>query len=216
VRFFRTAVLLLIAVAAFAVTSTAGAADNGSVSIVPASSDVPTGGTVDIDVIIDPPSIGTSIWIVHVYYDPSVVQYVSCTPMANPGGGIAFASACDNATPHGVTFGGWVENQGGTPHGFETPQVAGTFTFTAIGAPGSQSPLSIIVQAMLGPNGEVEAPQTHNGVINVVAAPVGGTVEILSATGTGGTGVWWAAAQTAVVLLLALGGTAVGYRRVRR
>lgn len=212
-RLFRTGFLLLIVVAAFAVASGASAAGNGSVSIVPPSSTVEPGSNVTVSVVEDPPAVGTSIWIVRVAFDHNVLQYLSCTPMPSPGGGIAQAAACDVAgSGDFVTFGGWVENRGGVAHGFETPQTLGTVTFRAIANPLAHSDLNVSFQAMLGPNGEVETPEIHNGAIDVVG-PVGGTVEMLS-QGAGGSAVP-SAAFLAPALALA-GPLAVAFALRRR
>lgn len=58
------ALILLFALAA--TIHPAAAAGSGSVSVAPASSNVGVGGTVNVDVIIDPPSSELSIWIVKV------------------------------------------------------------------------------------------------------------------------------------------------------
>src|SRR5450759_988011 len=188
VRFLRAVFLVLILVAAFAVASTAGAAGNGSVSVVPASSSVPQGGTVDIQVVIDPPSLGTSIWIIQIPYDPTVAQVVTdnsgnpvCTSLSIPANFVGAAGCAikdtnaDNVPDTLVAFGGAVMNNNGTPVGLTSPQTVATFTFRAIGPPGSASSLHVIVTAMLGPNGEQETPTTFDGVINVVAGADGRT-----------------------------------------
>ena len=187
-RFLRAAFLVLVLAAAFAVASTAGAVGNGSVSVVSASSNVPQGGTVDIQVVIDPPSFGTSIWIIQIPYDPTVVQVATdmsgnpvCTPLSAPANFVG-ATGCavrdtngDNVPDTLVAFGGVIMNNNGTPVGLTSPQTVATFTFRAIGPPGSASSLHVIVTAMLGPNGEQETPTTFDGVINVVAGAAGRT-----------------------------------------
>lgn len=224
-RFLRIGVLFLVIVAAFAVASTVGAAGNGSASVIPASSTVPQGGTVDIGVVIDPPAVGTSIWIVKVAYNPNVVQVTGCTWLTIPPT-VAGAAGCDTQDTNSdliddtaVALGGLIQNVGGTPHGFETTQTVATFTFKAIGAPGSQSPLHVTVTAMLGPNGEQESPTTNDGVIQVIqgpsptVAPVGGTVEMVSAA-PGQTALSTRAIALAVVVIGAAA-TFVAWRRAR-
>jgi hypothetical protein len=199
---YRRILALILLFALAATIHPAAAAGSGSVSVAPASSNVGVGGTVNVDVIIDPPSSELSIWIVKVAYNPSVVQVTGCTPLNVPVmPNLAGAAGCDTQDTNAdliddtaVAFGGWVQNVGGTPHGFNSTQTVATFTFQAVGVLGQQSPLNVSVLAFLGPNGETNTPSISNGTIHIVnapsvtaaptptVAPVGGSVELLSAT----------------------------------
>lgn len=162
---------------------TAHAGGAGAVTIDPASKDIAAGGEGVVSIKIDPPASGTSIWIVQVKYDPAVAQVKMngqdpvCTNMPSPGQGIAQASGCDikdtdadQMPDTAVAYGGWVQNDNGTPRGFTTEQVAATFTFVAVGASGSHTDLTTTVSSMLGPNGEVGTPAPSNGLINITAS----------------------------------------------
>jgi hypothetical protein len=226
-RFLRIAVLLIIVGAAFAAASTASAAGAGVVSVVPAISNVPQGGTVDIDFVIEPPASGTSIWIIEAKYNPAVVQVIGCSVQPQIGDpGAAYAAGCDTKDTTGdliddtaVAFGGYVVNDGGTPRGFETTEAVAAFTFLAIGPPGSSSPLTLKVSALLGPNGETHTPVVNHGVINIVAptpAPVGGTVDVLAAPGSPAPVTWIVALAAVALVITTSAASAVVSWRARR
>jgi hypothetical protein len=175
--------VLALAVLALSLSGsgTAQAGNGGTVSIDPADKDIAAGGEGDVSIMIDPPASGTSIWIVQVKYDPTVAQVKLngqdpvCTPMASPGQGIAQAAGCDIKDTTGdqvadtlVAFGGWVQNDGGTPRGFTTQQTAATFTFVAVGSAGAHTDLETTVTSMLGPNGEVGSPAENDGGIDII------------------------------------------------
>jgi hypothetical protein len=181
--------LLVLALAVLALslsgTGTAQAGDPATVTIDPAQKDIGVGGEGDVAIKINPPASGTSIWIIQVKFDPAVAkvkldaqQNPVCTPMGPPGQGIAQAAGCDikASGDHGteddtaVAFGGWVQNDNGTPRGFTTEQTAATFTFVATGAAATFTDLTTTVTSMLGPNGEVATPTASNGRIDITAA----------------------------------------------
>jgi hypothetical protein len=177
--------VLALAVLALSLSGagTARAGGSGSVTIDPADKDIAAGGEGTVSIIIDPPASGASIWIAEVKYNPTVAQVKMngqdpvCSGMASPGQGIAMASSCDIKDTTGdqvadtaVAFGGWVENDNGTPRGFTTTQTAATFTFVAVGASGAHTDLEVTVTSLLGPNGEVGAPTTSDGGIDIITA----------------------------------------------
>ena len=181
-----TLTVLALAVLALSLSGagSAQAGDGGAVTIDPAQKDIAAGGEGDVAIKIAPPASGTSIWIIQVKYDPAVAQVKMngqdpvCTNMASPGQGIAQASGCDvkASGDHGVendtavAFGGWVQNDNGTPRGFTTEQTAAVFTFVAVGASGAHTDLTTTVTSLLGPNGEVGAPAPSNGGIDIITA----------------------------------------------
>lgn len=192
------AVLALAVLALSLSGGTAQAGDPGSVSVDPVDTDISAGGSGTVDINVDPPAVGTSVWIVQVKYDPAIVrvsvdaqQNPVCDVLANPGQGIAFAASCDVKDTDGnlvadtaVAFGGWVQNDGGTPKGFTTEQTIATFTFEAVGAAGTHSDLTIAdvcptppatppappCTTLLGPNAAVANPTLTDGGIDIIAA----------------------------------------------
>lgn len=195
------AALAVLALAVLAMSlsgGTAQAGDPGSVSVDPVDTDISAGGSGTVDINVDPPAVGTSVWIVQVKYDPAVVQVAVdanqnpvCDSLANPGQGIAFAASCDVKDTDGnqvadtaVAFGGWVQNDGGTPKGFTTEQTVATFTFEAVGAAGTHSDLTIAdvcptppatppappCTTLLGPNAAAGNPTLTDGGIDIIAS----------------------------------------------
>jgi hypothetical protein len=170
--------LLLLSLCLTWAAMPADAAGPGSVSIQPAVAFVPSGGTSDIAVILNPPAETVSVFIIEIAYDPTVVPFVECVPWdvdALPS--TIGAAGCDAKDTDGdaindtaVVFGAYVENHDGTPVGFSTPQTVGTITFEALGKKGDASPLilSACDDCILAPTAEVLLPTFTNGSISII------------------------------------------------
>jgi hypothetical protein len=178
-------IVLTLAVAALSAggrgTALAGAPTNGSVKVMPADVMIGAGGSGHVNVVMDPASTGTSIWIIKVAYDPDVAQVATdsggnpvCQPLTGLG---AFAAGCDtlDANKDGkqdtlVVFGGYVLNDNGAK-GFTTEQTVATYTFNAVGVVGAHTDLtpSVAPTDFLGPDGTEATPATSNGAIDITA-----------------------------------------------
>lgn len=215
-RLFGAIFFALALFVAFSIAQPASAADN-SVSLDPQASFVQQGSTTGVGIVVDPPASGVSIWIIRVDFDPTVAEFVGCTVAPGPPPPIAFAAGCD-ISPSGdfVTFGGWVENQGGVPHGFETIQTLATVMFKGIGPVGSQTVLDVRTGTMLGPLGQSLHPTDIDGLFLVTTPPfnpVGGSVELISAPESGGVSM---PAIAVAVLVAVAAATSFAWRWARR
>ena len=221
--------LPLIVLATIFLGPNPASADDGSVSLVPGTIDVDPNETIDVDVVIDPPTgAEVAVWIIEFDYDPNIVQFVSCTvPTFSPP--VVGAALCDVKSPPnedtGVSLGGYIENVGGAAHGFASAMTVGTFTFEGVGA-GEAFNLAISGVAILAPSAQSLAHGPLGGSVVSLHAPppsptptppptplpVGGSVELLSSPSSGSlASLTWLAALP--LLLLA---AAFAWRRVVR
>ncbi|MEO8458036.1 MAG: hypothetical protein ABI559_09505 [Chloroflexota bacterium] len=177
--------VLALAVGALSLTGsgTAFAGGDGSVAVNPNPKEIGVSGQGDVTVDLTPAAAGTSIWIIQIAYDPTVAQVATdgsgnpiCTvPNDDPAAADAYGcdtkdTNADQVDDTAVAFGGYVVNDNGTAKGLTSPKTVATFTFKAIGAAGTNTPLTTTVTSFLGPNGETPTPTTTNGQINIVAS----------------------------------------------
>jgi hypothetical protein len=136
--------------------SAAAGGTDGSVSISPQHATVGAGGTASVDVIVDPPEGGLSIWIVEVKFESEIVQVddssgFNCEGADLPGGGVS-TSLCEGKQTDGdpepdsaVAIGAFMINEGGTGAGLEETTTIATIHFDAVGDVGECSDLEIEV-----------------------------------------------------------------------
>lgn len=185
------AISLLFLAAALAFGSESASAAHGSVSIQPSSSGIPYKGMEEVDVVLDPPAEGVSVFIIRMAYDPAVVQFVDCVawdweavPRSFPRVGAAGCAATDSnrdgVDDTAVVFGAYVENRSGTPGGFETQQIVGSITFESLGKKGDVTPLLLSAESgdILGPDATVLNPELQDGSI-CITGKHGGTPNAL-------------------------------------
>ena len=216
-NFIATSLFILLAAGVLFVlrAEPSTAAGNGSITITPQTSTVAVGGAVAVDVVVEPPDGGLSIWIIGVAYDSSLVEVQSCTPLTLPPEGVG-ATLCEPQNTDGdpefdkqILLGGYLENQGGTPVGITQTQSFGNIVFRAIGAGGQSTDLVVDTTGFLTPTGEEHVPDEHDGEIIITGAlptpnvgPVGGAVDIISADGGDGS-------SPAILLLAGIAAVAV-------
>lgn len=165
---------------AFAANS-AQATGSGSITIQPSAATVPVNGTVDVDVVFDPPAETVAIFIIEIAYDPTVVQFVDCVPwdvdaLSSPFPSVGAAGCAakdtnrDAINDTAVLLGAYLENHDGVAVGFSTPQTVGTITFEALGEAGDSSRLilSACTGCILAPNADFLTPAFTNGSITII------------------------------------------------
>ena len=179
---FRFAVALALALAAVSLMfltsqrgTEAGAAN--SLAVSPADKEIGVGATASVALVSMPPAESLATWVIDVVFDPSVVSVDSCTPAASPAGSV-FVSACEVDDQEGgpdeetvVVVGAILFTD--TERGFEDETTLASITFSAVGAAGTCSDLTINVVSHLGPDpaGPETSPTTTNGEICVVEDP---------------------------------------------
>ena len=167
-------VLLTALLAVFCFAAQASAGDSATVSVVRDSISVVPKETLSVDLVIDPPAATTAAWELHVHYDPGVLQYVSCHALDPPNGPTVQASDCHDSGPSSVSALGVLLNTR-DQRGIDTATRVATITFTAIGAPGTQTPLIVSAIIMADTNGNPEPTDTRNGSVSITAAVPGDT-----------------------------------------
>ncbi len=179
---FRFAVALAIALAAVSLMfltsqrgTEAGAAN--SLAISPADREIGVGATASVALVSMPPAESLATWVIDVVFDPAVVSVDSCTPAASPPGSV-FVSACEVDDQEGgpdeetvVVLGGILFTD--TERGFDGETTLASIIFSAVGAIGECSDLTINIVSHLGPDpeGSETNPTTTDGEICVVEEP---------------------------------------------
>ncbi len=176
---FRPVVAVVIALAAVSLmllTSPRGTEAGGvnSLAISPADKEVGVGATASVALVSTPPAESLGVWIIDVVFDPAVVSMDSCTPAASQPGSV-FISQCEDDDQEGgpdketvVVVGGILFTD--TGRGLDAETTLASITFSAVGAIGECSDLTINVVSHLGPDtaGPETNPTTTNGEICVV------------------------------------------------
>ncbi|MCH7484667.1 MAG: hypothetical protein IIA90_05905 [Chloroflexi bacterium] len=179
---FRPAIAVAIALAAVSLmflTSQQGTEAGGanSLAISPADKEIGVGATASVALVSMPPVESLATWVIDVVFDPTVVSVDSCTPAASPPGSV-FVSACEADDQEGgpddetvVVLGGILFTD--TERGFDGETTLASIVFSAVGAIGECSALTINVVSHLGPDPESPEtdPATTNGEICIVEEP---------------------------------------------
>ncbi len=179
---FRAAIAVTIALAAVSLMfltsqreTEAGVGGANSLAISPADKEIGVGATASVKLVSMPPAESLATWVIDVVFDPAVVSVDSCTPAASPPGGV-FVSACEADDQEGgpdqetvVVLGAILFPD--TERGFDDETTLASIVFSAVGAIGECSGLTISVVSHLGPaaTGPETNPTTTNGEICVVA-----------------------------------------------
>jgi hypothetical protein len=156
-------------------TASASTPPGGQVFISPSDATVGAGGTTSVDLVVDPPDGGLTIWIVEVAFDTNVVQVdessgFNCEGADLPGGGVG-SSLCEGKNNDGdpepdsaVALGAYLRNEGGTPVGLTEQTTLATIHFDAVGEVGECSNLTITVSPanFLKPDGGEATPTIQN------------------------------------------------------
>jgi len=179
---FRLVVALAIALAAvslMSLTSQHGTEAGGanSLAISPADREIGIGATASVALVSMPPAESLAAWVIDVVFDPAVVSFDSCTPAASPPGSV-FISHCEADDQEGGPDEETVVVVGAilfpdTERGFDGETTLASIIFSAVGAIGACSDLTINVVSHLGPDpaGPETNPATTNGEICVVEEP---------------------------------------------
>ncbi|HEY5624965.1 MAG TPA: hypothetical protein VIT93_00600 [Dehalococcoidia bacterium] len=177
---FRPAVAVAIALAAVSLmflTSQHGTEAGGanSLAISPADKEIGVGATASVALVSMPPAESLATWVLKVVFDPAVVSVDSCTSAVSPPGSVN-VSACVTDDQEGgpdketvVVFGGVLFSD--TERGLDNETTLASITFSAVGAIGACSDLTINVVGHLGPDPEgpeTTNPTTTNGEICIV------------------------------------------------
>ena len=179
---FRLAIAMAIALAAVSLMflmsqhgTEAGGAN--SLAISPADREIGVGATASVKLVSMPPAESLAVWVIDVVFDPAVVSVDSCTPAASPPGSV-FVSACETDDQEGgpdeetvVVLGAILFPD--TERGFDDETTLASIVFSAVGAIGECSDLTISVVSHLGPDpaGPETGPTTTNGEICIVEEP---------------------------------------------
>lgn len=179
---FRLAIAVAIALAAVSLMfltsqhETEAGGDN-SLAISPAEREIGVGATASVKLVSMPPAESLATWVLKVKFDPEVVSVDSCTPAASPPGSVA-VGACETDDQEGGPDEETVVVLGGilfldTGRGFDDETTLASIVFSAVGAIGECSDLTISVVSHLGPDpaGPETGPTTTNGEICVVEEP---------------------------------------------
>ncbi len=174
-------VVLALAVGALSLSGATAAHAGGTDGTVTVSQvEIPQGGSGTVNVVLNPASAGTSVWIIEVSYDPSVAQVAVdsndnpvCTSLSVQSPFVG-AGGCDTkAVSHGATpdtlviLGGAIQNDSGTAKGLTAQTTLATFTFNAVGSQGAHTDLATTVSDFLGPNGQSPTPAVVDGDIDI-------------------------------------------------
>ena len=179
---FRLVIALAIALAAVSLmflTSQHGTEAGGanSLAISPADKEIGIGATASVALVSMPPAESLTTWVLKVVFNPAVVSVDSCTPAASPPGSV-FTSACETVDQEGgpdeetvVVLGAILFPD--TERGFDGETTLASIMFSAVGAIGACSDLTINVVSHLGPDPEDAEtnPTTTNGRICIAAEP---------------------------------------------
>jgi len=177
----RAAIAVAIALAAVSLMfltshqeTEAGPAAENSLAISPADREIGVGATASVKLVSMPPAESLSAWVLKVAFDPAVVSVDSCTPAASPPGSV-FTSACEAADQEGGPDKETVVIVGamlflGSERGLDDETTLATIIFSAVGAIGDCSELTISVVSHLGPDPAAPetGPTTTDGEICVV------------------------------------------------
>ena len=179
---FRPAIAVAIALAAVSLMfltsqhETEAGGDN-SLAISPAEREIGVGATASVKLVSMPPAESLATWVLKVKFDPEVVSVDSCTPAASPPGSVA-VSACETDDQEGGPDEETVVVLGGilfldTGRGFDDETTLASIVFSAVGAIGECSDLTISVVSHLGPDpaGPETNPTTTDGEICIVEEP---------------------------------------------
>ncbi len=180
---FRLVIALAIALAAVSLMFLTSqheteAGEANSLAISPADKEIGIGATASVALVSMPPAESLTTWVLKVVFNPAVVSVDSCTPAASPPGSV-FTSACETVDQEGGPDKETVVVVGAilfpdTERGFDGETTLASITFSAVGAIGACSDLTINVVSHLGPDPEgpeTTNPTTTNGRICVVAEP---------------------------------------------
>ena len=155
----------------------AGVNGANSLAISPADKEIHVGATASVELVSMPPPESLAVWAIKIVFDPAVVSVDSCTPAASPPSPprSVFVSACETDDQEGGPDEETVVVVGallflGTERGFDDETTLASITFSAVGAIGECSDLTINVVSHLGPDPAVPEtnPTTTNGEICVV------------------------------------------------
>lgn len=171
-RYAGVLLAALLAASCFAAQASAG--DSASVTVVPDSISVVPNETLSVDLLIDPPAATTAAWVLEVDYEPGALQYVSCHALDPLSGPTLEASDCHDSGHDRVSVLGSSLTVHGK-RGIDTPTRVATITFTAIGAQGTRTPLTVSVKIMADPDGNPEPTDTHDGSVSITAPVPGDT-----------------------------------------
>jgi hypothetical protein len=129
------------------------------VSILPASTEVAAGGSLDLMVQVAPPSQGLGAWTIEVQYDPSVLSPTKCaTPQS-------LTEVC-NASYNGST----ILLAGISANGITDTETLATISFSAVGSSGTSSAVSPVLDSFVDPSGtDIPSPATNSGQISITA-----------------------------------------------
>ena len=161
-------------------------------AISPANSEVGVGATASVELVSVPPAESLATWVIRVVFDPAVVSVDSCTPAFSPTGppGSVFVSACEADDQEGGPEDETVVAVGAilfpsTRRGLDDETVLASIAFSAVGAVGECSDLTIDVVSHLSPDpsGPETNPTTTDGEICIVTPTVTPTPTPI-ATGT--------------------------------
>ncbi|HEY5625404.1 MAG TPA: hypothetical protein VIT93_02835 [Dehalococcoidia bacterium] len=176
---FRPALAVAIALATASLiflasqqATEAGAAN--SLTISPVDREIGVGATASVSLVSTPPAESLAVWVIDVVFDPAVVSVDSCTPAASPPGSVAVSHCETDDQADGpdeetvVSLGGILFTD--TGRGLDDQTTLATITFSAVGAIGQCSDLTINVVSHLGPgpSGVETNPTTTDGEICVV------------------------------------------------
>ena len=179
---FRPAIALAIALAAVSLMfltsqheTEAGGAN--SLAMSPADREIGVGDTATVKLVSMPPAESLAVWVLEVVFDPAVVSVDSCTPAASPPGSVS-TGACETVDRGGGPDEETVVVVGAilfpdTERGLDDETTLASIIFSAVGAIGDCSDLTINVVSHLGPDpaGPETNPATTNGEICIVEDP---------------------------------------------
>jgi hypothetical protein len=171
---FAVAIALVAVSLMFLTSPGAEAGGANSLAISPADKEIGVGATASVNLVSMPPVESLGVWVIDVVFDPAVVSMDSCTPAASPPGSVSI-SACEDDDQEGgpdketvVVVGGVLFTD--TERGLDDETTLAAITFSAVGAVGECSDLTINVVSHLGPDpaSPETNPTTTNGEICVV------------------------------------------------
>ena len=171
-------VLAALALWLSAASPSSAGGPTADVTVNPADGEVGEGGTIDVDVVINPTGGSeVAVWIVKFDFDPAVIQPVpagpgiDCSNFNVPQGvvGAGLCDAEDNDTA--VALGGYIENVGGTAHGFDSSMTVSSFSFMAVGDAGAETDLTVTLATLLDPDGVELATTDNDGHISIIEIP---------------------------------------------